>query len=140
MSFTITRLSFSVSRVIRCFASALAAVASLIAAVMPAHAHSPDNAPRSTGGGASIASVKQLDKRTQDIMVHSSAMRSNIPVRVILPKSRHSKKKAKFPVLYMLHGGDDDYTSWTRETDVEKLAENADVLVVMPDGGEVRLL
>ncbi|MET9405113.1 alpha/beta hydrolase family protein [Streptomyces sp. NPDC002935] len=63
-------------------------------------------------------------------------MNSSIPVRVILPRSWATKKKSTFPVLYMLHGGNDDYTSWTRETDVEALAENSDVLIVMPDGGK----
>ncbi|GCB49293.1 hypothetical protein SNL152K_6627 [Streptomyces sp. NL15-2K] len=36
----------------------------------------------------------------------------------------------------MLHGGEDNYTSWTRETDVEALSKNSDVLIVMPDGGK----
>ncbi|MFC8246583.1 alpha/beta hydrolase [Streptomyces chartreusis] len=62
-------------------------------------------------------------------------MGRSIPVRVILPKSWYTSRNARFPVLYMLHGGDDDYTSWTRETDVEALAEGADVLIVMPDAG-----
>ncbi len=63
-------------------------------------------------------------------------MRSSVPVRVILPKSWKSERRRTFPALYMLHGGADDYTSWTRETDVEALAENSEVLVVMPDGGQ----
>ncbi|WP_416977699.1 alpha/beta hydrolase [Streptomyces sp. T028] len=63
-------------------------------------------------------------------------MGMSIPVRVILPASWSKKPKATFPVLYMLHGGVDDYTSWTRETDVEALAENSDVLVVMPDASQ----
>ncbi|WP_340373781.1 alpha/beta hydrolase family protein [Streptomyces sp. SS7] len=136
MSFTVTSWSSPASGVVRCFASVLAVVASLVAAVVPAHAHGPGNAPRAADGDASIASVKQIDERTQDIMVHSPAMHSSIPVRVILPKNWNSEKEAKFPVLYMLHGGDDNYTSWTRETDVEELARKSDVLVVMPDGGK----
>ncbi|MBN0043603.1 esterase family protein [Streptomyces actuosus] len=72
----------------------------------------------------------------QDLTVASPAMGASIPVRVILPRSWYSKKRARFPVLYMLHGGNDDYTSWTRETDVEQLAAGSDVLIVMPDGGK----
>jgi diacylglycerol O-acyltransferase / trehalose O-mycolyltransferase / mycolyltransferase Ag85 len=40
-------------------------------------------------------------------------------------------------VLWLLHGCCDSYQSWTRSTDVDELAELADVLVVMPEAGEV---
>ncbi|MFD8303016.1 alpha/beta hydrolase [Streptomyces sp. NPDC059690] len=85
---------------------------------------------------ARIVSVRMIDSRTQDLMVSSPAMKSVIPVRIILPKDWAKYPKANFPVLYMLHGGDDDYTSWTRETDIEKLAQSSNVLVVMPDAGK----
>ncbi|MFI5877349.1 alpha/beta hydrolase [Streptomyces sp. NPDC051445] len=84
---------------------------------------------------ARVTAVREIDARTRDLTVSSPAMHSSIPVRVILPKSWKTHSRATFPVLYMLHGGDDDYTSWTRETDVEALAEKSDVLIVMPDGG-----
>ncbi|MEU0075824.1 alpha/beta hydrolase family protein [Streptomyces sp. NPDC006332] len=93
-------------------------------------------ASRSAGTGARITHVDQLDDRTVDLTVRSQAMRASVPVRVILPKSWKSERDRTFPALYMLHGGADDYTSWTRETDVEELADNSEVLVVMPDGGE----
>ena len=38
-------------------------------------------------------------------------------------------------MLYLLHGGNDDYTSWTRETDIEQLSANAQALIVMPEAG-----
>ncbi len=68
-------------------------------------------------------------------MVSSPAMGMSIPVRVILPAHWREKPTTTFPVVYLFHGGDDDYTSWTRETDVEALAKDSDVLVVMPDAG-----
>lgn len=86
--------------------------------------------------GARVTAVKRLDARMLDLTVQSAAMRGSVPVRVILPKSWNSDKTRTFPVLYMLHGGNDDYTSWTRETDIEALARNSDVLIVMPDGGK----
>jgi len=92
-------------------------------------------ASRSADTGARITAFDELDARTVDLTVRSRAMRASLPVRVILPKSWKSERERTFPTLYMLHGGDDDYTSWTRETDVEALADNAEVLVVMPEGG-----
>ncbi|MFJ1975406.1 alpha/beta hydrolase [Streptomyces sp. NPDC087903] len=99
-----------------------------------AHARAGDM-PGPDEAGAKITAVREIDARTRDLTVSSPAMHSSIPVRVILPKSWKTHRLATYPVLYMLHGGDDDYTSWTRETDVEALAKNSDVLVVMPDGG-----
>ncbi|MFJ5999383.1 alpha/beta hydrolase [Streptomyces sp. NPDC092370] len=63
-------------------------------------------------------------------------MRGSVPVRVILPRSWRSDAERRFPVVYLLHGGNDDYTSWTRETDVEELTKQSDVLIVMPDAGK----
>ena len=37
------------------------------------------------------------------------------------------------PVLYLLHGGGDNYTSWQRKTSVERYAEKYGIVVVMPD-------
>ncbi|NBM17297.1 alpha/beta hydrolase family protein [Streptomyces sp. GC420] len=62
-------------------------------------------------------------------------MGADLPVRVILPKNWKKGGSRTFPVLYLLQGASDDYTSWTRETDVEQLAADSDMLVVMPDGG-----
>ena len=38
-------------------------------------------------------------------------------------------------MLYLLHGAGNDYTSWTRETDVEALTADLPLLVVMPEAG-----
>ena len=37
----------------------------------------------------------------------------------------------------MLHGCCDSYISWTRSTDIERLTRKLDLLVVVPDGGQV---
>ncbi|MGP4083629.1 alpha/beta hydrolase [Streptomyces sp. KR55] len=91
---------------------------------------------RSVGTDAQITKVRKLDERTLDITVSSPAMGDFIPVRVILPRNWRSNRESRFPVVYLLHGGNDDYTSWTRETDVEDLTSHSDVLIVMPDGGK----
>jgi putative tributyrin esterase len=41
-----------------------------------------------------------------------------------------------FPVLYLLHGGGDDYTAWCRRTSIERYAEKwPSLMIVMPDSG-----
>ncbi|MDN0196796.1 alpha/beta hydrolase family protein [Streptomyces sp. S.PNR 29] len=99
-------------------------------------ARAAQTAPRSPGTDAQITDVRELDERTLDLTVSSPAVGALVPVRVILPRSWHSDPESRFPVVYLLHGGNDDYTSWTRETDVEELAEHSDALIVMPDAGK----
>ncbi|MFJ8106833.1 alpha/beta hydrolase [Streptomyces sp. NPDC096132] len=112
----------------------------LAAALFSNEAHAAEPKPGGKPGAhrreARVTAVKTIDDRMRDLTVSSPAMGMSIPVRVILPASWKEKPKATFPVLYMLHGGNDDYTSWTRETDVEALAKNSDVLIVMPDAGK----
>ncbi|MFJ7177856.1 alpha/beta hydrolase [Streptomyces massasporeus] len=97
--------------------------------------HSVSNSPWADAGKARITSEKKISERVRDLTISSPAVGKSVPVRIILPKSWYARKNATFPVLYMLHGGDDDYTSWTRETDIEELSDQADFLIVMPDGG-----
>ncbi|MFI5685349.1 alpha/beta hydrolase [Streptomyces sp. NPDC051636] len=85
--------------------------------------------------GARITAVTRLDDRMLDLAVRSPAMRGTVPVRVILPRSWSAWRRPGYPTLYVLHGGEDDYTSWTRETDIEDLAKDSEALIVMPDGG-----
>ncbi len=40
-----------------------------------------------------------------------------------------------YRVVYLLHGHSDDYTIWQRRTAIERYAEAAGLMVVMPDGG-----
>ncbi|MER5385558.1 alpha/beta hydrolase family protein [Streptomyces sp. NPDC002688] len=123
------------ARRVSCALLASLGLAAVLSAGTTAAAHGTDRMSALPQPAARITAVKKIDARTEDLTVSSPAMNRSIPVRVILPKSWATKKNSTFPVLYMLHGGDDDYTSWTRETDIEALAENSDVLIVMPDGG-----
>ena len=91
--------------------------------------------PRPGGGGAYVAAVTRIGPRIIDLSVDSPAMGAKVPVRVILPSGWSPRSARTYPTLYLLQGASDDYTSWTRETDVAALASKAQVIVVMPDGG-----
>ncbi|WP_427925058.1 alpha/beta hydrolase [Streptomyces sp. cg40] len=91
-----------------------------------------------TGAGRASAAdvtVTQLGSRTYDLSVPSAALGRTAPVRIILPSSYAARPDRTWPVLYLLHGAHDDYTSWTRETDIETFTANRDLIVAMPDGG-----
>ncbi|MET7475688.1 alpha/beta hydrolase family protein [Streptomyces sp. NPDC005648] len=77
----------------------------------------------------------QLTARTFDVPVASTALGRSAPVRLILPSDFDARPTRTYPVLYLLHGAHDDYTSWTRETDIEAFTAGRDLIVAMPDAG-----
>jgi S-formylglutathione hydrolase FrmB len=85
--------------------------------------------------GATIVGEKWLDARTVDLTVASPAVGANLPVRVVLPTGYAAHPDRTWPVLYLLQGAHDDYTSWTRETDVVDFLADQNVLTVMPSSG-----
>ncbi|MEV1115972.1 alpha/beta hydrolase family protein [Actinosynnema sp. NPDC049800] len=99
-------------------------------AVVPAQA-----TPVPADDGAVVVGERWLDARTVDLTVSSPAVGGHVPVRVLTPPGWSPTASRTWPVLYLLQGVGDDYTSWTRETDVEELSASSDVLVVMPDAG-----
>ena len=70
--------------------------------------------------------------KQEEILVHSESMKKNVPVSVITPDCY--KKGKAFPVVYLLHGYSDDNLRWTKDGHIGALADQYDVLVVMPDG------
>ncbi|MEV5437625.1 alpha/beta hydrolase family protein [Streptomyces sp. NPDC052682] len=87
-----------------------------------------------TATGRARAATR-LGPRTLDVTVPSAALGRSAPVRLILPSGFDAGAARTYPVLYLLHGAHDDYTSWTRETDIEAFTEGRDLIVAMPDAG-----
>ncbi|MFF4014801.1 alpha/beta hydrolase [Streptomyces sp. NPDC001843] len=86
-------------------------------------------------GTTRARAATRLGPRTVDVSVSSAALGRSAPVRLILPTDFATQTGRTYPVLYLLHGAHDDYTSWTRETDVEAFTEGRNLIVAMPDGG-----
>ncbi len=84
--------------------------------------------------GAKITAVKSLSKLEFDITVRSPALGRSANVRILVPKSWTKTATKTWPVLYALHGGHDNYTSWTRSTDIEQVAAGYNTMVIMPEG------
>jgi S-formylglutathione hydrolase FrmB len=55
-------------------------------------------------------------------------------VRILLPVG-YGEGSRRYPVLYLLHGAGDTYTSWTTKTDVTAFSSQFPVIIVMPDAG-----
>ncbi len=84
---------------------------------------------------ARVVGEQRFDARTLDVTVSSPALAATATVRLLLPANWAPGTRRRWPVLYLLHGAWADYTSWTGETDVADLTRDADLLVVMPEGG-----
>lgn len=69
----------------------------------------------------------------QEVKVYSDAMKKDVMVSVITPDSYDGTKV--YPVVYLLHGYSDNHTKWATDGHVGRLADQYDVMVVMPDGG-----
>lgn len=87
------------------------------------------------GAAATVTGQTWLDARTVDLTVASPAVGATVPVRVILPTAYAAQPDRTWPVLHLLQGAHDDYTSWTRETGIETFLADKDVIAVMPSSG-----
>lgn len=59
---------------------------------------------------------------------YSEALQLSTSMNVILPQPA----RARYPVLYLLHGLSDDHTIWLRRTSIERYADPLGLAVVMP--------
>lgn len=90
---------------------------------------------RAQSTGLVLVSDTAMPPRTHQLVVYSPALQAKQTLRVILPSGYDPSVDTRYPVLYLLHGAVDDYTSWTRETDVEAFTTDTPLIVVMPDAG-----
>ncbi len=73
----------------------------------------------------------------------SKALMMQTSVNILLPMGMnkvdietindYTYESKRFPVLYLLHGGTDDYSSWLRLSSIERYAEEKGIAVVMPN-------
>lgn len=69
------------------------------------------------------------------VQIYSEAMQKEIPAIVITPEG-YAEAEQSYPVIYLLHGYSDSYSGWTTKASVvPSLADQHELIVVMPDGG-----
>ena len=101
-------------------ASALGAGAAL-GATTPAHAAGLDVVEHQTYG------------RMEYYKVSTPSIAWKPRVNVLLPDGYDSGRR--YPVLYLLHGGAQNFMKFDKEDDIRGLTAGRDLIVVMPDGG-----
>jgi diacylglycerol O-acyltransferase / trehalose O-mycolyltransferase len=109
----------------------------------------PASGARRTGAGpteqaptdqARVVSERRSGPRHLDVLIESTAVGRLTPVRILLPEGFDAAPGATWPVLYLMHGAGDDFTSWTRETPIEAFTADKGVLTVMPDAGRTGIV
>ncbi|MEV4747523.1 alpha/beta hydrolase family protein [Streptosporangium sp. NPDC049248] len=91
--------------------------------------------PAARPGAARVVKETWLGPRTLDLQISSPSVNATLPVRVLVPKGWSKGARRTWPVLYLLHGGADNYTSWTRMTGIASMTEDMDAIIVMPEAG-----
>ena len=115
--------------------SAAALTAALAGAgAVPAHA-APSGLVRADDG-ARVTAEKKVTAGVTDLTIDSPALGRSVKTRVLLPAGWRRGAARTWPVLYAFHGGRNNYTSWTRNTDIEAWAARYGVIVVMPEGAD----
>jgi diacylglycerol O-acyltransferase / trehalose O-mycolyltransferase len=82
-----------------------------------------------------VVSRRVLGSRLVEYDIESGVLGRRSGLRVLFPVDYHQDGETRFPVLYLLHGGGDDYRSWTDKGGATEASEDMPFLVVMPDGG-----
>ncbi len=92
--------------------------------------------PATTGAAGSPRVVKtvQVTQRLTELTVSSPILGRDTSLRVLLPKGFDATSPA-LPVLWLLHGGNDDFRSWTTKGAAEAITDGLPLIVVMPDSG-----
>jgi len=67
--------------------------------------------------------------------IPSSKMKKKIKVSLILP-DLYATTKQRFPVLYLLHGAGDNHKKWAKETSIQDLADQYNLIIICPDANK----
>lgn len=129
------RTAVAGTAVLAAAAALLCGPAALGAAAVPSPAAAAAVPAATADDGATVTAEHWLDARTVDLTVQSPAVGGAVPVRMILPTNWAAQPNRTWPVLYLLQGAHDDYTSWTRETGIEAFSADKDMITVMPSAG-----
>jgi putative tributyrin esterase len=78
--------------------------------------------------------VAPASSRVREDSVQSAALGRVMKYRVLVPPDYDTSER-RYPVLYLLHGLDGDYTDWTARTNVAEYSRALPLVIVMPDGG-----
>lgn len=84
---------------------------------------------------AQRASDAAISGRVSTRYLNSKLTGRQLPYRVILPEG-YADPKARYPVIYLLHGLFGHFDNWTGKTAIEVFSSAYNFIIVMPEGGD----
>lgn len=81
-----------------------------------------------------VIASHRLSPRLTEHVLRSPTLAATTGVRILLP-GPDAESPGPYPVLWLLHGGDDDHRCWTTGGGAEELTADLGLVVVMPDCG-----
>ena len=112
-----------------------------LAGTRPAAADAPNLVSRN---GITVTATRWITPRTLEADITTSLISANAVngphrIRITLPNDYFQRPTARYPVLYLLHGGaGGNSAQWTTGGgDAERITSGKPVITVMPDGGKV---
>jgi S-formylglutathione hydrolase FrmB len=88
-----------------------------------------------TSHGLTLVAVRNVRARVVDLTFTTKALDAETHVRVLLPAAFDPSGRTRYPVMYLLHGANTNYTVWTDRGETEKATQHSRLIVVMPDTG-----
>ena len=79
-------------------------------------------------------SLVQVTEQQDTIEVPSAKMGRAITNMVFVPEQYLKGGAERYPVLYLLHGADDNYMAWSNHVDLKQKATQHGIIIVCPDG------
>ncbi len=93
-------------------------------------------APAAAAADVRVVERMAVTERLAEYTLRSQAMQRDVKARVLLPDGYDPAAARRYPVLYLLHGGADDYRSWADKGAAEAITAGLPLVVVMPDAGQ----
>lgn len=88
-------------------------------------------------GDLDLTGTEQVRPRLIELTFETEAMPGPTGVRILLPPGydRKRNRDRRYPTLLLMHGAGYDQRGWTEEGRAEEIIGDAELIVVMPDGG-----
>ena len=86
-------------------------------------------------GGLQLINTQRLSDRLTELTFTTTAVAGPTHVRILTPEGYDQSAPTRYPVLWLLHGADDSYKSWTDKGNAAAFTASDPVIVVMPDSG-----
>ncbi|MEU5884584.1 alpha/beta hydrolase-fold protein [Spirillospora sp. NPDC047279] len=90
---------------------------------------------KAADSGAKVTKMQKVGTRLYDLTIAAPSLGSEVKTRVLFPKAWKANATRTWPVVYAFHGGNNRYTSWIKDSNLQQVAAGYDVMVVMPEGG-----